>query len=1152
MDSAQASTKFKNGNDIHFDYGGHAPHANDASHNTPATLSSKKKKKKKKKGKSSAARNLSVENATLNDPDADYPESRVIKVGPNGDVIVESLEDEYPPEAPQDIITARLAFGNDPFENSHKLEQAMIKFRDEGERDFWKSLPEEKRRQITSIDVDTINERFKQQKKLWSSRMQHNAYGDHPRGDFDCSCHHCERNSMYVQEELANVYQPYLEEFVRSGLYFPETSQPQEPLRSPQPPPEQYESEPESKEPELEHQDGEDYYTINEMKQRLRSHFRENGTFKTMDLMTQLRDPEDIFGYSDPEFTSLPHEAVIRSLAGSLPQEPLIFTTYEDRLSYMRRERDRLLKTPNLSEMMKQRIAIDDFLLQDIDRARLIEDKAPVHNLHPEVQRIVYAETFEKILGQSKTTIPKFLENFYHLKAKAEFYPQVKQEMAAFADMILKNDGKSFVDIVEAIKLTQDPLPRPEEIDEDDPELEHYALKEADDDCGCEHEHDGEHDDGYVSEYDHEYDHDGHCDEDCDHHKHSYDEEDYDYEHDDHEHGHSCSHDHDHGDLGSENEDYDDESDLESEHAKQERIKELRGFFMIQAIHVIRQRFREAYEKKLSEDRTQKFIEELEAEENAKKERELKKLKQKEKQQEKKRLQKLAKEEEKKKKEAEELAREIERKKKEEELRAEQLRRKEELRLKREEEKARKIEAIKKKELEQKRAQENKRNEEALKAKAEKEALEKAKQEEEKCQAEVEALRVQVESLNREQEKAVVLEQAVEASWPPGLSNPVPMTPANAIPDTLLNAIDEDPSFSSDAFQQTAMDLGPRSSPTKNHLLEQLYQARPRSVSSVSTATPTFNSAVLAGPSTTIGNGFSPAKRTSVPFEHENASMTSWNQGLTNGLQTAQPKQFGHFPDGTPGEGWNNAPDSFSNNPLMNSRVPAGTSLWSSNVNARSGSIWNSATPAAPSHTPLWGAPALMDVRSSYSGGESPNDKIHVSAIQAMQILEKSNQGYFGVYPAVKVFQLTKEILTNPSLGMAEFLGALHSGGRYQFEVVYDNFGSVTHIMSKQQSAPAQVPSEQFQPGFNQGLQPPTPYQPLLLQANNTFLQPGQPAQPQGQPVQPVQPGQPGQAALGLDDPQGFFGRDQLKPYELFDSQGTNKMGFGQVNGGIW
>lgn len=1129
MSTSNSSTQFKNGSDVHFDYTSHQslhPESMPTDTQNP-TLNGKKKKKKKKKGKNSisAARNLGVDDANIYDVDAEYPQSRLIKVDANGDVVIESLDDEYPPEdhvkqVPHNSFASPL----DPYEMSTRFELAMIQFRDDAERTFWKELSEEKRMEITSIDVDTINEKFKQQKKAWTNRMNNGGQGsDGSRlPHAGCSCPHCGRNSPYVQEELANVYQPYLEEFVRSGLYFPEKLGYQQIQEHHD---EQQLRQRNLREGQhLDEQDFREHYSLNIQDEQLptqpapqRTHEEPQRVEQKLEqlqlpeendehlLSEELHDsvkleemnsqqgPENeeeearrferisslLLSGEVPESTNEIYERLIRDLEYHLPHEKLLFKNYDERIAYMELERTRLLEIPDLPEMWRQRIMVDDFLLQDVDRARVIKEKAriPLNELHPEVQK--------KFLAQRSPLLPKIMDFFGDSKVD-NFNTNFADRMASFADMIVKNDGKSFVDIIEAIKHGKDMDEGKigevidEEVEGDDPELEHYALKNTEEHHPISHSESALHDndtspdDDCASDLeDQECGYDDHCEHhDCDH---SHDEE-YDYHHN-HEHGYTCDHDHDHEDMESDNEEYDEESDIESEHNKQERIKELRGFFMIQAIHVIRQRFREAYEKKLSEDRTRKFIEELEAEETARKEKELKKLKQKEKQQEKKRLQKLAKEEEKKRKEAEELAKTAERKKREDELREEQLRRKEELRLKKEEEKQKKIEALKKKEREQLESLKKKEIEQkiAMEARNRELAAQELSNMELKRAKELLRRTKEAEEAKRTVEQVSKIGENISLPEfvPAQLSNPVPLAASMAIPNTLMNAMNDEADSLSDALVRgdpiQPMDPNIRASPAKNHLLEQLYQARPRSVSSVSTATPTFNNLQLAGNPTMSGNPsmsgavYSPVKKGALGPEND-MSFSSWNPSLPNTFSTPSTQAqgsafFSPFTDAGAADGWNCGPlsETFQPsmaNPALNGRMQSKPSMWNAPYNSRSNSIWNNAQSTASGST-VWGA--QPEARPPLAS-ETSASAIQAAAFQATQMLEQSNLASFGMAPAVKVFQVAKSLLKNSTLGMAEFLGSLRSSGQFHFDLIYDDFGSVTHIVAKATGVPGVQP----------------------------------------------------------------------------------------------
>lgn len=119
IDSSGTNTKFKVGDNVHFEVSKEntittsnnttTPNGNKASNSKsndaaaqdeqqgnsildPNALANKAKKKRRGKGKKTTR--LSTSHAHLNNPDEDYPTSRVIKQAPNGDVIVESLDDE--------------------------------------------------------------------------------------------------------------------------------------------------------------------------------------------------------------------------------------------------------------------------------------------------------------------------------------------------------------------------------------------------------------------------------------------------------------------------------------------------------------------------------------------------------------------------------------------------------------------------------------------------------------------------------------------------------------------------------------------------------------------------------------------------------------------------------------------------------------------------------------------------------------------------------------------------------------------------------------------------------------------------------------------------------------------------------------------------
>lgn len=136
---------------------------------------------------------------------------------------------------------------------------------------------------------------------------------------------------------------------------------------------------------------------------------------------------------------------------------------------------------------------------------------------------------------------------------------------------------------------------------------------------------------------------------------------------------------------------------------------------------------------------------------------------------------------------------------------------------------------------------------------------------------------------------------------------------------------------------------------------------------------------------------------------------------------------------------------------------------------------------------------------------------IQAATCDAFQTLQSSNQVSFGMAPAVLLYQTTKALLKHTSLGMAEFLGTLRTGGRYQFDFVYDDFGSVTHIKVNSLNANSTPPLSmhaslqlQIQPQLP-SLEQNQPLQTLKGQSLQGQSLPGQSLQGQSLPGQSLQ-----------------------------------------------
>lgn len=1050
--------EFRNGENVQFTYG------NEQNNGDPSLSSKKKKKKKKKKsGSSSAPQQFSMNDATINDPDADYPESRVIKFDSEGNVVVESLDDE--------AVLERVH--RQTLEAKTPNDFSLFHFNNDEEKQFWADLPHDQKSEIVNVDPHTIMEKFQQQIKQHRS----NISGEAKHSDARCSCPYCGRNSRYIEEELEATYREYLDEIVEyiQGVKadtaesmrhldtnlqnFPQMGSRKLPAA---PPP----MEPKSNEPPKHLPGLSDEQSLNRAKgQAALANFREMAKESMTDANGKPFKFEDI----DPErFAELKKERMRLQEEGRL------------RIMFAKGLREELM------ERYKDPAKIPQYLLETLNF---------VDSASPAIERSMeYLGSFNDIFDGEENKDPT-------------------DQINMFAELMLKHDGRSFVDIVESLMKQEQEKKRVEEIEEGNPELEHYALQspaelqapsnegyadaQADksqymEQLGHSHDHEQnsshdhahnhnhhEHDHGHGHNHDHD-DH-GSCEYDDGEYASEYDEEDYDYQHDcEHHHncGHDCHHECEHDDHYEE--DSEQESEEESEYSRQKRIEEVRGFFMIQAVSLIRAKFREAYEKKMSEDRTQKFIEELEAEETAKKEKELKKLKQKEKQKEKKRLQQLEKEEEKKRKEAEELVKATELKRKQDELRAEQLRRKEELRLKKEEEKLRKIEALKKKEQEQK-----KLNEEKLRLEQEKQKELERKQKEQSEREQKER-----EQKQREAEERKAAEQERKRNKKKEAAKQTINEPPSTIAErkSIIAEYKPNNGFVSDmSMTSLANNLPIAPEVSNNHILDQLYQARPKSVSGNS-----------HGQLPTTDQIYSPQVQNSF-ISQEQFGYQQWPTGSNTNL-ASQNNVFSPFVDQSGAEQWpqNQYVDGFGAQTTAHRPSSSGTTVWGNGYAPRNNSIWNSNTPTAASGSTIWSSPVPQNATATTSilpslAPETVHDVnlIHAATYDAFCVLQNSNQVSFGLAPAIALFQTTKQLLNNSSMGMADFLNTLRAGGRYQFDFVYDDNGSVTHIKvsalvnvptpplvsmrnSLQSSVPPQLltPLQQHTPTVPPGLQP--------------------------------------------------------------------------------
>ena len=1070
--------KFTNGDDVHFTY---------------TEKKSKKKKKKKSRGGAAGgadgtatvaddsdadagARATHLQHATLTNPDDDYPTSRVIKQAPNGDVIVERLEDaallhhahDGSFRAPQPNMA-------NIWDNSTVEEQENLKA-------FWESLDEALKMELVKIDKDLIMDIFKSEQRNSSAcasgshagsttslgggnqHLHQGAHGhlhghSHLHGHLHhlqlllqlSDCPYCGRRGNVIEDELESIYDNHFDDIIDfiheirdindlnalPGLLFGGFHMLEEEHKL-------------QKLQERRRRPREAEYQEHDSVERLHG---EPGVEANAPVSTRIPSsvPADVLA-TDSAAAAAAHAAP----AGSVPGSYVAAPSYPGGLLgsvglhgansaplHGNTDLQKILD-PNLFRALEN---IDfDKIKEDISKnEKSIDLLEKVGSLREIVKLLHKADKVELEKGMSfLQSMGKSLNaDELHLLKPTE---NLTRGLSSFADDLLKNDGKSFIEMMETLSESRNErqdLLRNEEVwvDEDGSGVE--GLHEHDGECHHDHDHDAGLDDGY------EHDHDDYNEE--------YDET--------------------HSQMQSQSIDLE-VSDTESEISEEEKMQEIRRLFLIQVIKLFQERLKSAYKEKLSQDRTRKLIEELEAEENAKKEREMKKLKQKEKAKEKKRLQQLAKEEEKKKREDEERSREEAERVRLENLKEEQRKRKDEQRIKREEEKKKRLEEMRRKELEQQKRLEvqRKKEEDARKIKEER----KSKAEDLKRKKEDEKRKRELLKNSREgehQKHRTKLEK----------------TAADEEAEKLVaqqKAILENDILKEEAEQA---ELSSRQPATTNHLLEQLYHAKPRSASTSTPPCPVAEPINSSGWNGEVNHlGYASDQQLQQPqsvhqrlhqFKQQSPAL------MTNNFAPSLPQSsllVGSNINSFLGNSIPSAidspgplfPDTFATNiaPLNNwnpggGAVAAGASLHAGL--SRSGSIWGSTSsnlwgnnsplgangisspiqPLSSQTTPQASLPLQLQplgVGSAITPLMSDVNLIQSAGLQAFQILQQTQQLEFGVAPIMKIFQSTKSVLGNSTLTLAQFLMACRNdpnqNSSTKFDYIYDDIGTVTHM----------------------------------------------------------------------------------------------------------
>jgi hypothetical protein len=172
-----------NGDDIQFEYNANL---NNNDSNSAATSSKKKKKNKKKKGKGiSGQSNIplpTVVGQNFEDPDFEYPDSRILKQNSNGDVIVESLDQQS--SKPTKSKSSKKNPGVLP-EDPEQLSEEL--------KEYWLSLPSSEKKEMLRTERQSVFKLIKDHQKI------------------TCNCSVCARKRQIVDKELQGLYETYFD-----------------------------------------------------------------------------------------------------------------------------------------------------------------------------------------------------------------------------------------------------------------------------------------------------------------------------------------------------------------------------------------------------------------------------------------------------------------------------------------------------------------------------------------------------------------------------------------------------------------------------------------------------------------------------------------------------------------------------------------------------------------------------------------------------------------------------------------------------------------------------------------------------------------------------------------------------------------------------
>lgn len=182
-----------NGSDVQFEY-------NNNQNNNTKSDSKKKKKKKKSKAKKSQQQNVegeTIKELDFDDPDFEYPDSRILKQNSNGDVIVQSLEPNPKAKKPNSSSSEN-ANDKHPKKKSNSIPSSGFIPEDQDDlneqlKEYWASLSADEKKELLNLERDSVFKVMKEQQKI------------------TCNCSVCGRKRQIIEQELKKLYDNYFD-----------------------------------------------------------------------------------------------------------------------------------------------------------------------------------------------------------------------------------------------------------------------------------------------------------------------------------------------------------------------------------------------------------------------------------------------------------------------------------------------------------------------------------------------------------------------------------------------------------------------------------------------------------------------------------------------------------------------------------------------------------------------------------------------------------------------------------------------------------------------------------------------------------------------------------------------------------------------------